>query len=86
MTPLYCVCAGACLQEEVRALRIEEEAERIKDQRQQIQVAAAKAEAQIERQEMVEKAREVEKQQEIKKASQSVMELLGITEADLGLN
>lgn len=74
-----------CLQEELRAQRIEQEAELIQKQRQQVQVAAAKAEAQLDRQEMVAKALAVEKQEELQKASGSVMDLLGLKASDLGL-
>lgn len=73
------------MQEELRAVRIEEEEEQIKQQREQLQVAKAKAAAELDREELVEKAREVEKQQEIKKATGSVMDMLGISAADLGL-
>jgi hypothetical protein len=73
------------VQEEQRALRIEQEAARIKEQQEAIQVAAAKAEAELDREVIVEKAREVEKQQELQKATGGLMELLGLTEADLGL-
>lgn len=72
-------------QDEARALRIEQEANQIKAQEAQLQVAVAKAEAQIDREAMVEKAREVEQQQEIKKAEGSFMDLLGLSKSDLGL-
>lgn len=74
-----------CTQDELRALRIEEAAEKIKQQEAAIQVAAAKASAQLDQLQIVEKAREVEKQQELSKATNSFMELLGLTEADLGM-
>jgi hypothetical protein len=70
------------VQEEQRALRIEQEAARIKAREAELQVAVAKAEAQLDREEMIEKAREVEK---VKKAENSIMGLLGLSEADLGL-
>jgi hypothetical protein len=49
------------------------------------QVAAAKAEAQLQRAELVEKAKEAGQQQQVAKAAGSFMDLLGLTDADLGL-
>jgi hypothetical protein len=51
-----------------------------------LQVAAAKAEAQLQRAELVEQAREVGEQQQVTKAAGSFMDLLGLTDADLGLS
>lgn len=72
-------------QDDQRALRIAEETEKIKQQEAALQVAAAKASAQLDREELVEKAREVEKQQEVSKSANSFMDLLGLTDADLGM-
>lgn len=66
-------------------MRIAKEAEQIKAQEAALQVAAAKAAAQIEGQEIVEKAKVVEQQRKVEKTANSLMEMLGITEADLGL-
>jgi hypothetical protein len=50
-----------------------------------VQLAAAKAEAELDRQETLVKAQEVAQQQQVKKAGGSMMELLGLKETDLGL-
>lgn len=79
---LSCLCAP---QEEDRAQRIAAEEQQIQAQEAALQVAAAKAAAELERQEVVEKAKVVEQKQQVEKTANSLMELLGITEADLGL-
>lgn len=73
------------LQEEERALRIAAEEEQIQAQEAALKVAAAKAAAELERQEIVEEAKVVEQKQQVAEAANSLMELLGITQADLGL-
>jgi hypothetical protein len=73
-------------QEAARAARIQAEADQIKAQEAALKVAAAKAEAQLQRAELVEKAKEAEQQQQVQKAAGSFMDLLGLTEADLGLS
>jgi hypothetical protein len=50
-----------------------------------LQVAAAKAEAQLQRAELVEKAKEAGEQQQVTKAAGSFMDLLGLSDKDLGL-
>lgn len=50
-----------------------------------MQLAAAKAEAELDRQETLLKAEEAAQQQQVKKASGSMMELLGLKDTDLGL-
>jgi hypothetical protein len=84
---LHCAFSSSLqLQEAARAARIQAEADQIKAQEAALQVAAAKAEAQLQRAELVEKAKEVEQQQAVTKAAGSFMDLLGLTEADLGLS
>lgn len=50
-----------------------------------MQVAAAKAEAALGQAKIVEQAREVEEQQSVDKAATSIMDMLGLSPADLGL-
>lgn len=78
--------AAATKGEAERAARIAAEAQQIQAQEVALKAAAAKAEGQLQRAELVEKAKEVGEQQQVAKAAGSVMELLGLTEADLGLS
>lgn len=73
-------------QEAERAARIAAEAQQIKAQEVALKAAAAKAEGQLQRAELVEKAKEAGEQQQVAKAAGSFMDLLGLTEADLGLS
>ncbi|KAF6262950.1 hypothetical protein COO60DRAFT_1493531 [Scenedesmus sp. NREL 46B-D3] len=78
--------AAAAKGEAERAARIAAEEQQVKAQEAALQVAAAKAEAQLQRAELVEQAKEVGQQQQVQKAAGSFMDLLGLTEADLGLS
>ncbi|WIA18235.1 hypothetical protein OEZ85_009704 [Tetradesmus obliquus] len=78
--------AAAAKGEAERAARIAAEAQQIKAQEVALKAAAAKAEGQLQRAELVEKAKEAGEQQQVAKAAGSFMDLLGLTEADLGLS
>ena len=57
-----------------RAARIEAEAEAISQQEAALQLAAAKAEASLDRAELLEKAKEVASEQQINKAAEGVLD------------
>ena len=75
--------AAASKGDDARARRIEADALRIRQQEAGLLVAAAKAEAQLDREALVEKAREAGQAQQLDKASGSIMSLLGLTAKDL---